>query len=37
MFKWALVDRDGEIFGDYESLVSNWQPGGELRAAGNVR
>jgi hypothetical protein len=37
MFRYALVDRDGEVFDDYESLISNWQPGDELRAAGNVR
>jgi len=36
VFKYALADQDGEIFSEYESMVSNWKPGDELRAAGNV-
>jgi hypothetical protein len=36
MFKYALANQDGEIFSEYESMVSNWKVGDELRAAGNV-
>jgi hypothetical protein len=36
VFKYARASRGGEIFSEYESLVSNWKPGDELLAAGNV-